>query len=304
MHLPVLLEETIDLLALKPDGVYVDGTLGGGGHTERIASQLKGGRLIGIDQDEEALRAAKTRLEKFSNITYVHSNFSEVKMVLDDCGIEAIDGALLDLGVSSYQLDEADRGFSYRYDAPLDMRMNQSNSFSAFDVVNTYPKEKLAQIIWEYGEERYARKIADRIVRQRESRPIDTTFELVDLIKTALGGYAADKHPAKRTFQAIRIEVNHELGILDGAISDFFDRLKPGGRLAVITFHSLEDRLVKNSFRILTQACTCPPSFPVCVCGGVARGKLVNRKPVTAGDEELAQNPRAKSAKLRVIEKL
>lgn len=225
-------------------------------------------------------------------------------MVLDDCGIEAIDGALLDLGVSSYQLDEADRGFSYRYDAPLDMRMDQSNSFSAFDVVNTYPKEKLAQIIWEYGEERYARKIADRIVRQRESRPIDTTFELVDLIKTALGGYAADKHPAKRTFQAIRIEVNHELGILDGAISDFFDRLKPGGRLAVITFHSLEDRLVKNSFRILTQACTCPPSFPVCVCGGVARGKLVNRKPVTAGDEELAQNPRAKSAKLRVIEKL
>lgn len=306
-HVPVLLHETVNALQVKAGGIYVDGTLGGGGHSSYLLKKMgTNGILVGIDQDSEAIEAAKKRISDIYDVFYINRNFSDIKQILATCHIEQIDGAMLDLGVSSYQLDEADRGFSYRFDAPLDMRMNRGNSLTAFDVVNTYSEEQLAKVIGTYGEERYAKKIARVIVQRRQERPIATTYELVEVIRSAMGtkAYSMDKHPAKRTFQAIRIEVNGELDVLQTALTDFFDCLKPGGRLAVITFHSLEDRMVKQNFQNLCQGCTCPPSFPVCVCGKKPAGRLVWKKAVTAGQEELARNPRAKSAKLRVIEKL
>ncbi len=304
-HVSVLLHETVDSLNVRPGGIYADGTLGGGGHSAYLLEQLgKTGRLIGIDQDSEAISAAKKRISEEYDVLYINRNFSDIKEILKECQIEGLDGAMLDLGVSSHQLDEADRGFSYRFDAPLDMRMNRDASLSAYDVVNSYSEEELANIIFHYGEERFARKIARLIVKKREQAPIKTTFELTEVIRSAMGGKTADKHPAKRTFQAIRIEVNKELDVLQTALTDFFDCLNPGGRLAVITFHSLEDRMVKQAFRELCRGCTCPPEFPVCVCGNQPKGKLVLRKAVQATDEELAVNPRSKSAKLRVIEKL
>ena len=304
-HMPVLLHETVDASAVHPGGIYVDGTLGGGGHSSYLLGQLgKTGKLIGIDQDLEAIFAAKKRISEDYDVIYINRNFSEIREIARALSILQIDGAMLDLGVSSHQLDEAERGFSYRFDAPLDMRMNRSRPFSAYDVVNGYSEERLADVIFRYGEERMSRRIARRIVQRREARPIETTGELVEVIREATGAYAKDKHPAKGTFQAIRIEVNGELDVLQTALTDFFDLLKPGGRLAVITFHSLEDRMVKQKFQGLCTGCTCPPSFPVCVCGKKPAGRLVWKKAICAGEEELARNPRAKSAKLRVIEKL
>lgn len=304
-HVSVLLHETVDSLNVRPGGIYADGTLGGGGHSAYLLEQLgETGCLIGIDQDAAAITAAKKRISEEYNVLYMNRNFSDIKEILKECQIDGLDGAMLDLGVSSHQLDEADRGFSYRFDAPLDMRMNQNASLSAYDVVNSYSEEELANIIFHYGEERFARKIARLIVKRREQEPIKTTFELTEVIRSAMGGKTADKHPAKRTFQAIRIEVNKELEVLQTALTDFFDCLKPGGRLAVITFHSLEDRMVKQAFRELCTGCTCPPEFPVCVCGNEPKGRLVLRKAIQASEEELAVNPRSKSAKLRVIEKL
>lgn len=306
-HVSVLLHETVDALQVHPGGIYVDGTLGGGGHSSYLLEKMgTDGTLVGIDQDSEAILAAKKRISDDYDVFYINRNFSDIKEILEECRIEKIDGAMLDLGVSSHQLDEAERGFSYRFDAPLDMRMNRSAGLTAYDVVNTYSEEQLANVIFTYGEEKFARKIARVIVSRRQRQPVATTFELVDAIRAAMGSkaYSADKHPAKRTFQAIRIEVNGELDVLQTALTDFFDCLKPGGRLAVITFHSLEDRMVKQCFQRLCTGCTCPPSFPVCVCGKQPAGKLVWKKAVTAGQQEVAQNPRAKSAKLRVIEKL
>ncbi len=304
-HVSVLLHETVDSLNVRSGGIYVDGTLGGGGHAAYLLEKLgKKGTLIGIDQDSDAILAAKKRISEDYGVLYMNRNFSDIKEILKECQIDGIDGAMLDLGVSSYQLDEAERGFSYRFDAPLDMRMNKDATLSAFDVVNTYSEEALARVIFTYGEERFARKIARMIVKRREEKPIATTFELTEVIRSAMGNRPSDKHPAKRTFQAIRIEVNKELEVLEKALTDFFECLKPGGRLAVITFHSLEDRMVKQSFREKCTGCTCPPEFPVCVCGNQPKGKMVLKKAVVARPEELAQNPRAKSAKLRVIEKI
>lgn len=305
-HISVLLEKSIELLGVSPEGIYADGTLGGGGHSELILKKLSGGRLIGIDRDKTAIEAAKRRLAKFDNVTFVHGNFADIDEILDNLGIEKLDGAILDLGVSSYQLDTPERGFSYRFDAPLDMRMDATSGKSAYDVVNGYTEAELADVIFRYGEEKLSRKIARIIAEKREIKPIETTGELVEIIKKAYGkrAYASDKHPAKRTFQAIRIEVNGELEILGKAVEAFFERLRPGGRLAVITFHSLEDRIVKNEFKKFITGCTCPPNFPVCVCGGKARGRLVNRKAETADACETEVNPRSKCAKLRCIEKI
>ena len=307
-HIPVMLEECITYLHIRPDGTYVDGTLGGAGHSSAIAAKLgSGGRLIGIDQDVEAVQAAGERLAPFgAQVTIVQDNFKQIDSILDNLGIEKIDGALLDLGVSSHQLDEAERGFSYMADAPLDMRMNQSAAISAYDVVNGYSEQQLADIIFRYGEERWAKRIAQFITEWRRQKPLETTMELVAAIRAAIpkGARLEGGNPAKRTFQAIRIEVNGELAILRGAIDAFADRLKPGGRLAVITFHSLEDRIVKEAFLELAQGCVCPKEFPVCVCGRKPQAKILTKKPVTASAEELQHNSRAKSAKLRVIEKL
>lgn len=307
-HIPVMLEECITYLHIRPDGTYVDGTLGGAGHSSAIAAKLgSGGRLIGIDQDAEAVQAAGERLAPFgAQVTIVQDNFKQIDSILDNLGIEKIDGALLDLGVSSHQLDEAERGFSYMADAPLDMRMNQSAAISAYDVVNGYSEQQLADIIFRYGEERWAKRIAQFITERRRQKPLETTMELVAAIRAAIpkGARLEGGNPAKRTFQAIRIEVNGELAILRGAIDAFADRLKPGGRLAVITFHSLEDRIVKEAFLELAQGCVCPKEFPVCVCGRKPQAKILTKKPVTASAEELQHNSRAKSAKLRVIEKL
>ncbi len=305
-HTSVLLWESIDALAIRPDGIYVDGTMGGGGHSMEIAKRLSGGRLIGFDQDANAIAASRERLAPFGDrVTYENRNFCDIKETLERLGIPAIDGALLDLGVSSHQLDEPARGFSYQHDAPLDMRMDSRNPVSAYDVVNGYSEEKLARVLWDYGEERWAKRIAQFIADARKSAPIQTTYELVDIIKKAVpkGARQDGPHPAKRTFQAIRIEVNGELTILDGAIRDFVEALKPGGRLAIITFHSLEDRIVKTVFSELAKGCTCPPTLPVCICGKTSAGRLVNRKPIVPGEDELATNPRARSAKLRVFEK-
>lgn len=306
-HISVLLDECIDGLDIKPDGVYVDGTLGGAGHSFQIAARLSTGRLIGIDRDLVALAAAAKRLEPYKDrVTLVHSNFCEIASVLRDLQIEGVDGILLDLGVSSPQLDDGARGFSYMADAPLDMRMNNEDPLTAAEVVNTWPYEELKRILYDYGEERYAPKIAAAICARREQQPIRTTLELVDIIRSAMPASALreKQHPAKRSFQAIRIAVNDELGSVEKVMRDAIPCLNPGGRLAIITFHSLEDRIVKNGMADAAKGCTCPPNFPVCVCGKKPKVKLISRKPIVSGDEELERNPRARSAKLRVCEKL
>lgn len=306
-HVSVLLRECIDGLHIKPDGIYVDGTLGGAGHSSQIVARLTTGRLIGIDRDPVALKAAGERLAPYADrVTLVHSNFCEIAQVLADLGIEGVDGILLDLGVSSPQLDEVSRGFSYMGDAPLDMRMNGEDTLSAYDVVNTWPYEELRRILYEYGEERYAPQIASTVCRRRETAPIQTTLELVDIIRSAMPPAALreKQHPAKRSFQAIRIAVNDELGSVEKVMADAIPCLNPGGRLAVITFHSLEDRIVKNAMAAASKGCTCPPNFPVCVCGKKPKVKLISRKPIVSTQEELDINPRARSAKLRVCEKI
>jgi 16S rRNA (cytosine1402-N4)-methyltransferase len=306
-HVSVLLQECLDGLDIKPDGIYVDGTLGGAGHSSCIAARLTTGRLIGIDRDPVALKAAGERLQPFADrVTLVHSNFSEVRQVLDDLGIEAVDGILLDLGVSSPQLDEAQRGFSYMLDAPLDMRMDGGAALSAHEVVNTWSQDELKRILYDYGEERYAPQIAAAICRRRADKTIETTLELADIIRAAMPAAALreKQHPAKRSFQAIRIAVNDELGAVETVMKTAVSCLNPGGRLAIITFHSLEDRIVKNGMVAASKGCTCPPNFPVCVCGNKPKVKLITRKPITASEEELERNPRSRSAKLRVCEKL
>jgi 16S rRNA (cytosine1402-N4)-methyltransferase len=306
-HVSVLLQEGLDGLNIRPDGIYVDGTLGGAGHSFQIASRLTTGRLIGIDRDTVALEAASKRLAPYADrVTLVHSNFCRIKEVLQQLDIPGVDGILLDLGVSSPQLDDGERGFSYMTDAPLDMRMNRQDALSAYTVVNSWPKEELKRILYDYGEERYAPQIASAICRRREERPIETTLELVDVIRSAMPPAALreKQHPAKRSFQAIRIAVNDELGSVEQVMRDAIPCLNKGGRLAVITFHSLEDRIVKNAMASAARGCTCPPEFPVCICGKKPDVKLVNRKPIVSGDLELEENPRARSAKLRVCEKL
>ena len=306
-HVSVLLEECIQGLNIKPEGIYVDGTLGGAGHSSRIAAELTTGRHIGIDRDPVALKAARERLAPYADrVTLVHSNFCEIAQVLKDLDIPGVDGILLDLGVSSPQLDDGERGFSYMVDAPLDMRMNNEDALSAHDVVNTWSYEELKRILYEYGEERYAPQIASAICRRRETAPIETTLELVDVIRSAMPPAALreKQHPAKRSFQAIRIAVNDELGAVGKVMKDAIPLLNPGGRLAVITFHSLEDRIVKSAMAAAAKGCTCPPEFPVCVCGKKPQVKLLTRKPIVSGPEELERNPRARSAKLRICEKL
>ena len=306
-HVSVLLQECIDGLNIRPDGIYVDGTLGGAGHSSQIAARLTTGRLIGIDRDPVALKAAGERLKPFGDrVTLVHSNFCEIASVLRELGISGVDGILMDLGVSSPQLDDAERGFSYMADAPLDMRMNGEDTMTAKDVVNSWSYEELRRILYDYGEERYAPQIASAICRRREVSPIETTLELVDIIRSAMPPAALreKQHPAKRSFQAIRIAVNDELGSVEKVMVDAIPCLNPGGRLAIITFHSLEDRIVKNGMANAAKGCTCPPNFPVCVCGNKPKVKLISRKPIVASDEELEVNPRSRSAKLRVCEKL
>ena len=306
-HVSVLLEECIQGLNIRPDGIYVDGTLGGAGHSSRIAAALTTGRLIGIDRDPVALKAAGERLAPYSDrVTLVHSNFCEIAKVLDNLDIEAVDGILLDLGVSSPQLDDGSRGFSYMTDARLDMRMDSGDALTAESIVNTWSYEELRRILFDYGEERYAPQIAAAICRRREQQPIQTTLELVDVIRSAMPAQALreKQHPAKRSFQAIRIAVNDELGAVRKVMDAAIPRLTQGGRLAIITFHSLEDRIVKNGMAEAAKGCTCPPSFPVCVCRKKPQVKLITRKPVVSRDEELEYNPRARSAKLRICEKV
>ncbi len=306
-HRSVLLNECMDALAIKPDGIYVDGTAGGGGHSFEIARRLTGGRLIAIDQDAEAILAAGQRLAAFGErVQIVRSNFSEIASVVHSCGIEHIDGVLLDLGVSSYQLDTAERGFSYNADAPLDMRMDKRKALSAYEVVNTYGESELKEILYRYGEERYAPSIAAAIVRERSKKKIETTLELADLIKSAIPPFAREggHHPAKRSFQAIRIEVNGELGVIEPALRDAEKLLNPGGRMAVITFQSLEDRLVKQTFADLAKGCICPKEFPVCVCNRKPSVRVITKKPILPSAEEISENPRSRSAKLRVAEKI
>ena len=305
-HISVLLDECIEGLNIKPDGIYVDGTLGGAGHSSQIAKRLTTGRLIGIDRDPVALKAAGERLAPYADrVTLVHSNFCEIAQVLKDLNIDGVDGILLDLGVSSPQLDDGSRGFSYMADAPLDMRMNSEDTLSAYDVVNTWSYEELRRILFDYGEERYAPKIASAICKRREEKAIETTLELVDVIRGAMPAQALreKQHPAKRSFQAIRIAVNDELGSVEKVMKDAVPCLNPGGRLAVITFHSLEDRIVKTAMAGAAKGCTCPPSFPVCVCGKKPQVHVITRKPIISTDAELERNSRARSAKLRVCEK-
>ena len=307
VHRSVLLLPTVEALAVRPDGIYLDGTLGGAGHSYEIASRLTTGRLIGLDRDETALAAAWARLAPFAGrVTLVHSNFADLAQVLDSLDIPAVDGMLFDLGVSSPQLDDAERGFSYMQDAPLDMRMDRAAGLTAYEVVNTWPEAELKRILYTYGEERYAPRIAAAIAARRTERPIATTLELADLIRSAMPAQALreKQHPAKRSFQAIRIAVNDELGAVERMLASAIDRLNPGGRLAVITFHSLEDRIVKTAFQEAARGCTCPKDFPVCVCGKKPKVKLITRHPIVADEAELAENPRARSAKLRVAEKL
>ena len=308
-HKSVLLYETIDSLNVKPDGIYVDGTLGGGGHALEVCRRLgEYGRLIGIDQDADAIAAASERLRDYEDrVTIVRSNYEEIQSVLKDLGIEKADGIYLDLGVSSYQLDTPERGFTYREgDAPLDMRMDQRNTQTAADIVNTYSEFDLYRIIRDYGEDKFAKNIAKHIVRARETKRIETTGELTEIIKEAVPAKvrAVGGHPSKKTFQAIRIELNQELEVLNNSIDTMIDLLKPGGRLAVITFHSLEDRIVKIRFRNNENPCTCPPDFPVCVCGKVSKGRVITRKPIVPSEEEIEGNKRSKSSKLRVFERI
>ena len=306
VHYSVLLEETIRELNIKPDGIYVDGTLGGGGHSYHIAEKLNdGGRLIGIDRDADAIKAATERLSCFEDrVTIVRGNYEDAVSILKDMGIESISGMVLDLGVSSYQFDEADRGFSYREDARLDMRMDQRDNISAYEVVNDYPEMELYRIIRDYGEDKFAKNIAKHIVRERAAAPIETTGRLAEIVKQAIPAKLREGggHPAKRTFQAIRIEVNRELDILKNSINGLIDILEPGGRLCIITFHSLEDKIVKSAFRTAENPCICPKEFPICVCGRESKGKVITRKPIVSGSEELEMNNRAHSAKLRVFE--
>lgn len=306
-HKSVLLYETVDSLNIRPDGIYVDGTLGGGGHAYEVCKRLgEHGRLIGIDQDADAIAAASARLSEFQDkVTVVRSNYENIASVLHDLGIEKVDGIYLDLGVSSYQLDTASRGFTYREDAPLDMRMDQRNPQTAADIVNNYSEMELYRIIRDYGEDRFAKNIAKHIVRQRQEKPYETTGELIETIKAAIPAKirATGGHPAKRTFQAIRIELNHELDVLNRSIDTMIDLLNPGGRLSIITFHSLEDRIVKKRFRDNENPCICPPEFPVCMCGRKSKGTVITRKPIVPGEEELEYNKRSKSSKLRVFER-
>ena len=305
-HVSVLLNECLDALNIKDDGIYVDCTLGGAGHSSHLLQRLsKDGLLVGIDQDTDALKAAGERLKEYENKKLVHNNFHNIDSILEELEIPKVDGILMDLGVSSYQLDEGERGFSYMKDAPLDMRMNRDREFSAYDVVNSYSMEDLWRIIRDYGEEKFAKRVAEFIVNRREEKPIETTLELVDIIKAAIPAKARREgpHPAKRTFQAIRIEVNGELEILNKAIEDGVNRLNKGGRMAIITFHSLEDRIVKLKFRELANPCTCPKEFPICVCGKKPLVKLISRKAIEPSKEEVEENPRSRSAKLRVIER-
>lgn len=305
-HYSVMLNETIESLNIKPDGIYVDGTLGGGGHSLEIAKRLTTGHLYGIDQDEAAIEAASERLKDYKdNFTAIRANYKDAVSILKEKGVGGVDGIVLDLGVSSYQLDTAERGFSYKADSPLDMRMDRRQKLSAYDIVNTYPLKELFRIIRDYGEDKFAQNIAKHIVQARETKPIETTFELNEIIKAAIpmkmrveGG-----HPSKRTFQAIRIECNHELDVLRDSLDEMIEFLKPGGRLSIITFHSLEDRIVKTSFKKNEDPCTCPKNFPVCVCGKVSKGTQITRKPIVPTDEELSINSRSKSAKLRVFER-
>lgn len=306
-HVSVLLEECIEGLNIDPDGIYVDGTLGGAGHSSQIAAKLDKGLLIGIDRDCVALKAAGERLAPYGDrVKLVHSNFCRIAQVLDELGIDAVDGVLLDLGVSSPQLDDGSRGFSYMSDAPLDMRMDGTDPVTAKDIVNGWSYEELRRILYDYGEERFAPQIAAAICRRREEKPIETTLELVDIIRSAMPGSALreKQHPAKRSFQAIRIAVNDELGAVRQVMNAAIPKLRRGGRLAIITFHSLEDRIVKNGMADAAKGCTCPPEFPVCVCGKKPQVKILTRKPIVSGDEELERNPRARSAKLRICEKL
>lgn len=306
-HYSVMLSETVNSLKVKRGGVYVDGTLGGGGHTLEILKRAENVRVIGIDRDSDALSAAEQRLKDFKNqITLVHDNFSNVSAVLDRLDIDKIDGMVLDLGVSSYQLDNSERGFSYKADAPLDMRMNKDDEKTAYDVINEYSADKLAEIFYAYGEEKWSKRIAQFVAERRKTAPIKTTAELVDIIRSAIpkGAREGVSHPEKRVFQAVRIEVNNELGILKNTVFDAVKRLKNGGRLAVITFHSLEDRIIKQSFSELAKGCTCPPDFPVCMCGKKPQIKIITKKPVLPNEEELENNSRSKSSKLRVCEKI
>lgn len=306
-HISVLLNECIENLNIKPDGIYVDGTLGLGGHSEQILKKLTTGRLIGIDRDESAIRRTGERLKEFEGkFTLVHGNFCDVAQILDDLGIEGVDGMLFDLGVSSPQLDESERGFSYMLDAPLDMRMDNTSPLTAWNVVNEWPESEIAKILWEYGEEKFSRRIASRINEKREVKPIETTLELVDIIKSAMPASALreKQHPAKRSFQAIRIAVNDELGAVRQMMEEAPDKLNKGGRLCVISFHSLEDRIVKTGIASRENGCTCPREAPICVCGFVQTLKSICRKPIVPGEEELEFNPRSRSAKLRVAERV
>lgn len=307
VHKSIMLEEVIESLAIKPNGIYVDGTLGGAGHSSEIVKRLgEDGRLIGIDQDGEAIEAATKRLKPYKDkVTIVRSNYAQMKEVLRDLGIPKVDGILLDLGVSSYQLDNAERGFTYREDVPLDMRMDQRQTKTAKDIVNDYSGMELYHIIRNYGEDKFAKNIAKHIVQARQKAPIETTGQLIEVIKAAIPKKvrATGGHPAKKTFQAIRIELNHELDVLKNNLEDMIDLLNDEGRIAIITFHSLEDRIVKNIFRTSERPCICPPEFPVCVCGRVSKGKVITRKPIVPGKEELEENSRSKSAKLRVFER-
>lgn len=305
-HKSVLLDETIEGLKIKPDGIYLDGTLGGGGHSSEICRRLSGGRLIGIDQDAEAIAAATERLEPFrEKVTLVRDNYCNAPAVVKSLGLEGVDGIVLDLGVSSYQLDNVERGFSYRYDTALDMRMDTRQSLSAKEIVNEYPERELYRIIRDYGEDQFAKNIAKHIAAARKDRPIETTGELNELIKAAIPAKmrANGGHPSKRTFQAIRIECNHELDVLKNSLDELIGLLNPGGRICIITFHSLEDRIVKSAFRKNENPCTCPPDFPVCVCEKESQGKVITRKPILPGAQELETNSRSKSAKLRIFEK-
>ena len=304
-HIPVLLQECIDGLNIKENGIYVDGTLGGAGHSSKIVEKLSPkGILIGIDRDTEALKSASERLKVYENVKYIHGNHDDIKDILEDLNIDEVDGILLDLGVSSYQLDEASRGFSYMQDAPLDMRMDKTSELTADYIVNNYSEEKLANIIYEYGEEKFSRNIARKICEYRKAKKIETTKELTEIIEKAIPGFAKKEgHPAKRTFQAIRIEVNDEIKPLYNTVKDCIEVLKPGGRLCIITFHSLEDRAVKNAYLEAKGKCICPSDLPYCACGAKSLGKIITKKPIIATQEEQNENSRSKSAKLRIFEK-